>query len=86
MCCFDCNWEVSGHIVLVLVGGAKVARIMKKRKDFFQVFLFSFILQGFHGEKKWRLIRQNWRKTAQNAGKLSFLPTYWYASQTLVKP
>jgi hypothetical protein len=37
--------------VLVLVDGAKVARIMKKRKNFFQVFSFSFILQGFHGEK-----------------------------------
>jgi len=33
-------------IVLLLVGGAKVARWMKKRKNFFQVFSFSFILQG----------------------------------------
>jgi hypothetical protein len=41
----------SCHIVLVLVDGAKVARWMKKRKNFFQVFSFSFILQGFHGEK-----------------------------------
>jgi len=24
---------------------------MKKRKNFFQVFSFSFILQGFYGEK-----------------------------------
>jgi len=36
----------------VLVDGAKVARKMKKRKNFFQVFSFSFILQGFHGTKK----------------------------------
>jgi len=32
--------------VLLLVDGAKVARIMKKRKNFFQVFSFFFILQG----------------------------------------
>lgn len=41
----------SRFILLLLVGGAKVTRIMKKRNNFFQVFLFSLILQGFHGEK-----------------------------------
>ena len=38
-------------LIVLLVDGEKVARIMKKRKNFFQVFSFSFILQGFHGEK-----------------------------------
>jgi hypothetical protein len=38
-------------LIVLLVGGAKVAPIMKKRKNFFQVFSFSLILQGFHGEK-----------------------------------
>jgi len=33
-------------ILLLLVDGAKVALWMKKRKNFFQVFSFSFILQG----------------------------------------
>ena len=45
---FDCHF----HIVLVLVDGAKVASRMKKRKNFFQVFSFFLILQGFHGKKK----------------------------------
>jgi hypothetical protein len=32
-------------ILLLLVGGAKVGQKMKKRKNFFQVFSFSFIYQ-----------------------------------------
>jgi len=42
---------ISVIIVLVLVDGEKVALRMKKRKNFFQVFSFSFILQGFQGKK-----------------------------------
>ena len=41
------NWMICGecfHIVLVLVDGAKVALRMKKRKNFFHLFLFSYIL------------------------------------------
>jgi hypothetical protein len=37
---------------VLLVDGAKVGFWMKKRKNFFQVFTFSFILQGFYGTKK----------------------------------
>jgi len=44
--------------VLVLVDGEKVARIMKKRKNFFQVFSFSFILQGKIDYEKWQSTRQ----------------------------
>jgi len=43
---FNCDHNV------ILVDGAKVGFRMKKRKNFFQVFLFSYILQGFHGTKK----------------------------------
>jgi hypothetical protein len=45
-------------LIVLLVDGAKVVQWMKKRKNFFQVFSFSFILQGFHGAKKARLLRQ----------------------------
>jgi len=43
--------RISFFILLLLLDGAKVAFQMKKRKNFFQVFSFSLILQGFHGEK-----------------------------------
>jgi len=43
---------------VLLVDGAKLPCEMKKRKNFFQVFSFSFILQGKIEYKKWQFIRQ----------------------------